>query len=116
MVHRASSGQRLAIALGLALLAESLSAQEFPLAGPNQCWLVYMTCNDAAFGIEAWRTTCYSDLTACLPSRIPVRCAPQAQETCRTSYEACIELARDTPIDEDQCVADLDACMFAFGC
>lgn len=110
-----------AVALAATAAAMTLApgpgrAQELKPSTVPYCWEVYSVCVEAAYGFQSWRTGCYSDLTACLADKPVPACSAVSRETCTSYLASCREHAGTNQLLREDCLADEDACLMAFGC
>ncbi len=80
------------------------------------CWDLYQTCVLGAAGEEIWRTTCYSDFTACMRPAGPTSCQRGDRVICNTFRNDCLARAYRNPAMQAQCESDMVVCFEAHGC
>ena len=92
------------------------AAQDDPREVRAACWEAYNICAVGAENVDAWRTVCYSDYSACMKNPPEVQCRPEDKAKCADAHKECTARGEEAGGQGDQCRQDQQVCLDAFGC
>ena len=99
--------------LGLALPALAMAE---PREERAACWEAYNICTIGAERVDAWRTVCYSDYSACMKNPPEVQCRAEDKAKCAKVRSECTERGDSTEVSSNHCREDHQVCLDAFEC